>query len=138
MMHPPAHMGTFNNPKWWSPEHQSAWDRIKAAFRRDWEQTKADVSDGGHELGQDVGDTVGQAAGTKPIPPGNLPNFDEIEPALRYGYAAHEHYGTTDWDDRVEGKLKEEWNDLKSGRTWDEVKRAVRRGWDKAKPTTRA
>jgi hypothetical protein len=27
--------------------------------------------------------------------------------------------------------MKEEWGDLKSGRTWDEVKAAVRRGWDR-------
>jgi hypothetical protein len=134
-------MGTFNNPKWWSTEHQSAWDRIKAAFRRDWEQTKADVSDKGHELRQGVGDTVKQAAGKEPIPPGNVPNppdFDELEPALRYGYGARSQYGDKeDWNDRVEGKLREEWSDLKSGKTWDEMKTAVRRGWDHAKTKTR-
>ncbi len=129
-------MGTYNNPKWWSPDHQSAWDRIKAAFRRDWEQTKADVSSKGQELNQDVDDTVKQAAGKQPIPPAGVPNrdFDELEPALRYGYGARTQYGDdNDWNDRIEGKLREEWQDLKSGRTWDDMKGAVRRGWDRAK-----
>jgi hypothetical protein len=54
----------------------------------------------------------------------NQPNKDEgdwtrAEEGYRYG------------DDKLEGKLKEEWGDMKSGRTWDEVKATVRRGWDR-------
>ena len=123
------------NPKWWNEEHESTWTRVKAAMKRDWEQTKADVSSKGQELDQDVDDTVKQAAGKQPIPPMGVPNpdddFKRNEAAYRYGVGAREHYGTSDWDDRLEGKLKEEWGDLKTGRTWDEVKAAVRRGWDR-------
>ena len=60
---------------------------------------------------------------------------------MRYGYGASRQYSTdAAWDDRLEAKLKEEWNDLKSGRTWDEMKSAVRRGWDAARgaKTTRS
>ena len=129
------------NPKWWNDEHESTWSRVKAAMKRDWEQTKADFSKTkGRELDQDVDDTVKQAAGKQPIPPLNQPNRDEddwnrVEEGYRYGVGARSQYGTqyNEWDDRVESKLREEWGDLKSGRTWDEVKSAVRRGWDRVR-----
>ncbi len=139
-----------NNPKWWSNDHTSAWDRVKTALKRDWEQTKADLTDGGKELNQGVGDTVKQAAGKQAIPPASTPNppdaddvkpratsdaWDQVEPGARYGVGARHQYDKDEpaWNDRVEGKLKEEWGDLKSGRTWDEVRGAVRRGWDQAR-----
>jgi hypothetical protein len=129
------------NPKWWNEEHESTWSRVKAAMKRDWEQTKADFSKTkGRELDQDVDDTVKQAAGKQPIPPLSQPNrddddWDRVEEGYRYGVGARSQYGTqyNDWDDGLEGKLREEWRDMKSGRTWDEVKAAVRRGWDRVR-----
>lgn len=125
----------MKNPSWWNDEHEGTWSRIKSALKRDWEQTKADVSSRGHELNQGVGDTVKQAMGKEPIPPGNQPNpsdkddnWEDVEPAYRYGVGARSQHGSS-WD-QVESKMSEEWNDLKSGRTWDEVKSRVRRGWD--------
>ena len=127
----------MKDPKWWKPEHNSAWDRVKSALKRDWEQTKADLSSKGKELNQDIGDTVKQAAGKQPIPPDNVPNpeWDGVEPRYRYGVGAREQYGNDhkDWDDRLESKLKEEWQDLKDGTTWDEAKNFVRRGYERAK-----
>ena len=53
---------------------------VKEALKRDWEQTKHDFSKNkGHELHQDVGDTVKQAAGREPVPPPNRPNPDKKE-----------------------------------------------------------
>jgi len=128
------------NPKWWNDEHESTWTRVKAAMKRDWEQTKADVSSKGRDLDQDVGDTVKQAAGKQPIPPLSQKTRDEddwdtAEEGVRYGVGARSQYGSSyhDWDDRLEGKLREEWRDMKSGRTWDEVKSSVRRGWDRVR-----
>jgi hypothetical protein len=47
------------------------------ALKRDWEQTKHDFNKKkGEELNQDVGDTVGQAVGKKPIPPRDVPNSE--------------------------------------------------------------
>lgn len=127
-----------NNPSWWNEKHDSAWDRVKAALRRDWEQTKADVSSKGTELDQTVSDTINQAAGNQPIPPGSVPNpkqdkWEDAESGYRYGVGARSQYGkdNQDWDDRLESKLSEEWKDLKSGRTWDEAKGWVRRAWDR-------
>lgn len=126
------------NPKWWNEEHESTWGRVKAAMKRDWEQTKADVSSKGRELDQDVDDTVKQAAGKQAIPPLSQPNVEDddwkrAEEGYRYGVGARSQYGReySQWDDRLEGKLRGEWGEMKSGRTWDEVKAAVRRGWDR-------
>jgi hypothetical protein len=121
------------NPKWWNDEYESTWSRVKTAMKRDWEQTKADVSSKGHDMDQDVDDTVKQAAGKQAIPPMGMKNPDDDEDALRYGAGARKHYESAhrEWDDRVESKMREEWTDLKTGRTWDEVKAAVRRGWDR-------
>jgi hypothetical protein len=53
----------------WSDPRVSGWDRVKEAFHRDWEQTKADFSTtSGLQLNQNAGDTLKQAAGAGPIP----------------------------------------------------------------------
>jgi hypothetical protein len=128
-----------SNPKWWTDNHTSKWERAKEALKRDWEQTKHDLgSKKAPDLDQSAGDTVRQAVGKQPIPgsmdAGRIDRWDDAEPGLRYGWAARSQYRDhNDWDDRLESKLKEEWNDLRTGRTWDEAKRAVRRGWESAK-----
>ena len=128
---------SYKNPTWWKDEHTSAWDRTKEALRRDWEQTKADVSSGGKELNQDVGDTLKQAAGKQAIPPGNAANppdnWNDAEPGIRYGYGAARQYQGQDWNDGLESKLKADWHGAGNEGTWDHVKSAVRRGWDSAK-----
>lgn len=123
-------------PVWWTEEHSSSWERAKAALRRDWEQTKADVSDGGHELNQDASDTVQQMAGKQGIPSGDRPNperWEDAEPALRYGHGAGLHFVEREWDTELEEELKRSWRDNGDGGTWDRVKATVRRGWESAK-----
>ena len=45
------------------------WERVKDAFRRDWVQTKADLTgEGARSLNQNAGDTVVQALGTAAMP----------------------------------------------------------------------
>jgi hypothetical protein len=52
--------------------------KVKEALKRDWEQTKHDVSKkSGRDLDQDVGDTLKQATGKEPIPPAGVPNLDD-------------------------------------------------------------
>ncbi len=127
----------MNKPKWWSQDHDSAWDRVKDAMKRDWEQTKSDLTGGrkGTDLDQDVGDTVKQMAGkdTASTPDVDDKDWKRVEGDHQYGVGARHYHKDSDWNDGVENKLKEEWTDLKSGRTWDEVKSSVRRGWDRAK-----
>ena len=128
-------------PHWWNDRHGSAWDRVKDALSRDWEQTKADFSKTkGQELNQNAADTVKQATGATTPPPPTVPNakpaddYKTAEPALRYGHGAASHYADAkQWDDGLEAKLKTEWDNLKSGRDWDSIKRYVRHGWDSAR-----
>lgn len=122
---------------YWNEEtHGSAWGRAREALKRDWAQTKADFNvDSGKELNQQVGDTVKQAAGKEPIPPGatpNAPDFDKMEPAVSYGFGAHEQYGQkySEWDDQLEARLEREWDPSGTGIQFSEAKPYVRRGWD--------
>ena len=137
----------MNKPKWWNQDHDSAWDRVKDAMKRDWEQTKSDFHAGGRDLDQDVNDTVKQAAGKDAIPPrtqanapGGTPRddtagWDDIESPMRYGVGAREQYGAREWDDKLESTLKSEWEETKdaSQRKWNDVKGYVRRGYERAK-----
>jgi hypothetical protein len=127
----------YRNPSWWTESHTSGWERTKEALRRDWEQTKADFTDGGRELNQDVGDTVKQAAGKQPIPPGNTANppdsWDDLEPALRYGHGARHYYSNEEWNDQLESRLRDDWSSAGNESSWERVKNAVRRGWDSVK-----
>ena len=126
---------SWHAPYWIDDKHGSAWDRAKEALHRDWDQTKADFSKThGKELNQNVGDTLAQAAGTEPIPFPGQPNsaWDEAEPALAYGFGAHKEYGSLyrAWDDTLESRLAKEWDKDKTGKSFDEVKRNVRKGWE--------
>jgi hypothetical protein len=121
--------------------HSSAWERAKEALRRDWEQTKADFGVGGHELNQELGDTLQQARGQQPTPPDNRPNpppindvaWADAERSVRYGYGAAIHHADRNWDDDLEAGLRKDWETTLTDTPWIRVKQAVRRGWDSAK-----
>jgi hypothetical protein len=126
------HAGYYDEQK-----HGAAWDRIKEAMHRDWEQTKADFSKTkGQELDQDVDDTVKQAIGKEPIPPEGVPNpdddFSKNEVPIEYGYVARMQYGDrySDWNDDLERQLDSEWDANKTGRQFKEVKPYIRRGYE--------
>ena len=60
----------LHKPGWRPGDSTSAWQRTKDAFRRDWEQTKADFfRTRGIRLGQSAGDTLKQIGGAQPVPP---------------------------------------------------------------------
>ena len=121
------------NAQWWTKENDSAWEKVKAAFSRDWEQTKHDFGADAPDLNQDVPDTVKQAVGKENIPPGGTPNFEDYEPALRYGYGARSQYGKQypKWDNRLEDTLKKEWP---SADDWKRNSKAIRRGYEYTPP----
>ena len=114
------------NPTWWTQEHDSRWDLVKAAFRRDWEQTKHDLgSDKARDLQQSAADTVKQAAG-KQQAAGVItrPSYDEMEPAFRYGHGARSQFGAT-WSNDVETRVQRDYpGDYARDRDY------VRRGYD--------
>jgi len=132
-------MGTMRwKPSWWNDEtHESGWDRVKQAMRRDWMQTKHDLHVGGHELNQNAKDTVKQMAGKEGVPPTSAANppkvigsFDDAELPMEYGYGARRQFGS-DRFSTVEPKLRSEWDQSASnyGR-WDDVRDYVRRGYE--------
>ena len=122
------------NPQWWTDEHETAWDRVKAAMQRDWDQTKHDFGGDEPDTDQDVNNTVKQAVGKEPIPPRRALAYDEVEPAYRLGYGARREYGSKypTWNEDVESHLKREWEALSPSRKqpWMQDRAAIRRGWD--------
>jgi hypothetical protein len=125
-------MNETRNPKWWNQEHASGWERVKAAFKRDWDQTKHDFGGKEPDTDQDVDDTVKQAAGKQPIPPRGVPTYEQNEDAYRFGYGARGHYRNQyqSWNDQLETQLQRDWSDTYNDRQWKEYRTAVKRGWD--------
>ena len=127
-------MNKYNNPGWWSNDDDSAWDRVKAALRRDWDQTKHDFGGDEPETNQSVGHTVKQAGGKEGIPPRGQPAYEEYEPAHRFGYGAYAHYGGDydEWDDELEARLKSDWEATYPARKqyWSQDRDGIRYAWD--------
>jgi hypothetical protein len=129
-------------PSWWSEEvHGSAWERVREAMRRDWSQTKHDLHVGGHEMNQEMGDTLGQAAGKQHLPSINQANpprvigvWGDAETPYRYGYAARQQFGATHpaWSPELEARLKNDWMEAEdqATRDWESARRFVRRGYE--------
>ena len=125
-------MNQYKNPTWWTKDNDSAWDRAKAALKRDWDQTKHDFGGNEPDINQNVGDTVKQAAGKESIPPRREPNYEDVEPALRFGYGARSHYRDKyqKWNDEVERHLKEDWTAANPHANWNQDREAIHRAWD--------
>jgi len=95
----------MNRPSWYTDEHDSAWNRVKAAFANDWEQTKNDFgSKTDRDLKQDVDDTVKQAAS-------GAAGAENHEQAFRFGYAAQQQYKTKypKWNADLERQLSSDY-----------------------------
>ena len=120
------------NPKWWNNQHESAWERVKAAFKRDWAQTKHDLGGGQPRTGQQLSDTVKQAAGKEAIPPGGMPDYEQTEDAYRFGYGARSQYGNRfpGWDNALEAQLERDWCETYADRQWARYRQSIRYGWD--------
>ena len=118
-------MSQYKNPKWWTGENDSAWNRVKLAVKRDWDQTKHDLGGSEPDTRQKIVNTVKQAAGQEAIPPRHEPTYEEYESAYRFGFGARSKYGKehTDWDDELETTLKKDWEEVDPARkqTWMQV-----------------
>jgi hypothetical protein len=81
------------------------WERVKGAFRNDWEQTKNDFgSRSARDLNQDVDDTVKQAAGADDA-------FENREQAFQFGHAAQRQYRSqhASWNDDLDKTLRNDY-----------------------------
>jgi hypothetical protein len=135
-----AEKQAMKSPSWWTESHTGAWDRMKGAMERDWEQTKADVSKNhGHKLNQQVADTVKQATGNESLPPDGVPNmkaedFSHVEPAYRYGVGLSTQYKSqANWSPDFESKQEKEWATLDTNLPWQDAKSCARRGFEKSR-----
>lgn len=120
-----------NKPSWYTNDHDSAWERVKGAFRRDWEQTKHDFgSDRARDLDQDAGDTVRQA--TTGVDSARETSFEDHEPAFRFGHAARRNYGTqySSWNDDLDSRLRQDY-----GSDYERHRNSIRRAYEYNYPT---
>ena len=127
-------MNQHKNPAWWTAANETAWDRTKAAFKRDWDQTKHDVGANQPDTQQNITRTINQAVGTEVIPPRGVANYDDLEPAYRFGHGAYDNYSLTflQWDQDLEDRLEADWDttDPLRVKNWTEDREAIRHGWD--------
>lgn len=110
-----------NRPGWYTDETESGWDRTKAAFRNDWEQTKHDFgSKTAPDLKQDVDDTVKQAAGSEDP-------FDRHEQAFRFGYGAQQYYRSQypTWNNDLDRQLRSDY-----GADYDRDRNYIRHAYE--------
>ena len=125
---------SVKNPSWWTDDNDSAWERTKAALKRDWDQTKHDLGGDEPDTDQNVTNTVRQASGKEAIPPRGETAYDDVEPAHRFGYGARSYYQEEypEWDDELETKLRTDWQEIHPERkkTWDADVENIRYGWD--------
>src|SRR5436305_8671054 len=95
----------MNRPGWYTDEMDSGWQRVKAAFGNDWEQTRRDFgSKQARELNQDVDDTVKQSVGSSD-------GIENHEQAFRFGYAAQRHYHKQypKWNNDLDTQLRKDY-----------------------------
>jgi hypothetical protein len=125
-------MSQYKNPKWWTQEQDSSWDRVKAAFKRDWDQTKHDMGGNQPDTKQNAKDTLKQASGNQPVPSRGEQVYEKAEPAYRFGYGARSHYGKkySAWNKDLETELKRDWASTNPGSNWDNDATYIRSGWD--------
>ena len=124
-------------PSWWTDEISNDWNQAKEALRRDWEQTRHDLHLGGHELDQDIENTLSQAAGAQAMPPIDVANrpkvigtWEEAEVAIGFGYAARTFYGHqhASWTPELARQLSREWSS--ESMPWKTAEILVHHGYD--------
>lgn len=125
-------------PSWWVDRERTTWARIKAAFHRDWEQTKANLSGGysGEELDQGLVDTLKQMIGSQAVPPEGEPVGVHLDVArdpvasraFELGYNAAGHV-TGEWNPNVETILSDAWQRIEPGAFWADHRASAYLGW---------
>jgi hypothetical protein len=74
-------MDQYKNPKWWNSDHDFAWDHVKEAMKRDWEDAKQSRVP---NVSQNTGHAGRQASGMEPVPPLGQQTFEEFESVCRF------------------------------------------------------
>jgi len=117
----------MNRPGWFTDDMDSGWQRVKAAFGNDWEQTKRDFgSNNARELNQDVDDTLKQAVS-------GSDGAENHEQAFRFGYAANRHYKAQypTWNNDLETQLRKDY-----GNDYDRDRSFIRHAYEYRWPSS--
>ena len=126
-------MDQYKNPNWWGLDNDFAWDHVKLAMRRDWNQAKEGTANTLNRR-QNVLHTARQASGIESILPLGQHDFEDMEPACRFGYGARIEYGANypEWDDDLELRLAKDWRTINPTRMekWEQDRIAIRYGWN--------
>lgn len=99
-------------PTWYTDESDSTWERVKSAFKNDWEQTKNDFgADRARDLDQDVDNTVKQMLGKESTVRYGEMDYDDMDDAFKYGYLGRTHFGEKypTWDDELRDNLRNDY-----------------------------
>ncbi len=101
----------------------STWEKTKAAVRHGWDRMTSDDDDSYYRNHYNA--TYSSMGGA----------YDDYKPAYSYGsqMRSSDLYRNRPWDD-VEPELRSNWEKQyagKSGSTWENMKAAVRHGWDR-------
>jgi len=89
----------------YTEEENSTWERVKAAMKNDWEQTKNDFgSNEARNLNQDVDDTMKQMFNADD-------KFENRKQALRFGLAAQQKYRSKfpKWTTELDSQLSNDY-----------------------------
>ncbi|MFI5298000.1 MAG: hypothetical protein ACHREM_07870 [Polyangiales bacterium] len=129
-------METSSNPAWWTERHQTAWERVKDAIKRDWRKMKGAV---GHPIGHEP-DGVGAstasrgANGVRDLSvhlPSKSRSWKDAEPAVRFGGGARAYFAEdTEWDTDLDRRLAVEWTRFYPNRPWYQERDDARHGWE--------
>ncbi len=103
----------------------------------------------GAAIGAVAGGAAGHVAGEAIDPTGETEywrghhkrdEWNDYEPAYRYGWESRSRLGDQRWDDRLDNELREGWDRVKgkSKLTWDRARLATRNAWDRTGNTFRA
>ena len=116
----------MKRPSWYTDEYDNGWNRVKAAFANDWEQTRHDFgSKTARDLDQDVPDTIRQATGSEDA-------FTKHEPAFRFGYAAQQNYRSKypTWNNDLDTQLNQDYGG-DYARDREDIRRAYEYQYDR-------
>ena len=125
------------SPAWWQDDHEGGWQRVRSAMKRDWEQTKADLTAGrkGADLNQNVGDTVGQALGKQATPGPSTPNAmnaAELETHVRKAARSQDREAARWAKDAEKAIDKSQAEAGPYGRGWEQAEAPIRYGYGAA------
>ncbi len=117
---------------------ENAWDKTKQSVEHGWEKTKETVSSATHSDVRRDDETGSWGDSDKDYQrhyesrySGLGQNYDYYAPAYNMGSTAATSHAGRQWSD-VEPDLRRDWDGRGEG-AWDEVKDAVRHGWDKVR-----